>query len=343
VDIPIKKGTIITGKVLDRATGKAVPGFAETGILHDNPFAKGYPQNNASELGRGNRVNTAADGTFRIVTLPGPVLLMGGYYPPPTEKFDYIEFSKYRSAIADPQYPQYFHKRPPNWLEYSLWPSGGSPVQGNFCKVLEIKPGTAEVHQDILLERAGFLEVKIQDAGGRPVAGVWATDFTSHTFIGPLWIERSTCPVYELEQRKPRLLIFYEPKKKIIGSRKLQGDEKAPIVVKLGPMGAIKGRLLDSDGKPLVGIAVDVLYRESEANKMHRDIHSAKETVTDARGAFTLDELIPELKFELSFRHGRRPFKRDAKPTEAAIQVKPGECRDVGAIKLKRVSEKAGE
>src|SRR5262249_220248 len=156
-DIPIKKGTIVTGKVIDRASGKAVPGFAETAILRDNPFAKVYPRSNASALGQGNRVNTATDGSFRIVTIPGHVLLMGGYYTPSTEQFDYIEFGKYRPPVADPEYPQYFAKlrasRRREAVGYLAYSGAIGLIQGNFCKVLDIKPGTAKVHQDILLER----------------------------------------------------------------------------------------------------------------------------------------------------------------------------------------------
>jgi uncharacterized GH25 family protein len=344
VDIFVKKGVIVTGKVIDKATGKAVPGFAQIEILVNNPFVKDYPP-----FYSGNqRHETAADGAFRAVTIPGPVLLMGGFYPPtPTEKFDYIEFSKYRQPIADPKYPQYFSKLEaisgyPTAYGFNAYGGGIGLIQGNYCKVLDIKPGTAAVHQDILLERASILEVKIQDADGRPVIGVWATDFATQTFIGPLWIERSTCPVYGLEHRKSRLLIFYEPKKKIIGSRMLQGDEKEPIVVKLGAMGAIKGRLLDTDGKPLAGVAVRVLYREREAAKLHRLISNAKQSVTDATGSFTIDELIPELKFDLSFQSGKQRFEREPRPAEAAIQVKPDEYRDLGSIKLKPVPKKAG-
>jgi hypothetical protein len=282
------------------------------------------------------------------VTIPGPVLLMGGYYPStPTEKFDYIEFSKFRPPVADPDYPRYFAKLPigrrSDSVGYLANGGGIGLLQGNYCKVLEIKPGKDVVRQDIFLERASILEVKIQDAGGRPVEGVWATDFATETYIGPLWIERSTCPVYGLEQRKPRLLIFYEPKKRIIGSRMLQGDEKAPIAVKLGPMGAIKGRLLGTDGKPLAGVVVDVSYRHSEAGNFHRVIHVDKQIVTGANGAFALADVIPELKFELSFRRGKQRFEREVKSAEAGVPVKSGECRDLGAIKLKRVSEKAGE
>ncbi len=344
VELRLKKGVIVTGKILDKATGKSVPGFAQIEVLVNNPCVRDYPP---FGYGIARREDTAADGTFRVVAIPGPVLLMGGYYPPSTEKFDYIEFSRYRSPIADPKYPQYFSKLPMRGGEgfgYNAYPRGIGLLQGNSCKVLDIKPGTAVVHQDLVLERASILEVKIQDAEGRPVSGVWATDFASHPYIGPLEIEESTCPVYGLEGRKPRMLIFYEPKRKIIGSRKLQGDEKPPLTVQLGPMASLKGRLLDADGKALVGVAVKLLYREGEANKLHRLTHDAKQNgITDEQGAFAIGELIPELKFDLSFQRGKQRLDRETKPAEAAIQVPSGECRDLGAMKLKPRSDKPGQ
>ncbi len=339
-DIRVKKGVIVTGKVIDRATGKSVPGFAQAGILSDNPFAKEYPKFDSSELGRGNRVQTAAEDTFRIVITPGPVLLMGGF---DSRAVKFIEYLKYSGPTANAQYPQYFHKSPPNWLEYHPFRGGRSPVQGNFCKVLDIKPGAAIVHQDIVLERASALEVKIQDGDGRPVAGVWATDIASHTYIGPLWVDDASCSVYSLEERKPRMLVFYEPKKKLVGSRLLTGEEKPPVLVKLGSTTAIKGRLLDADDQPLASVVVDVTYRNGEAQKIQQTMHATKQVITNAAGAFALDVLIPDLKFELSFRRGKQRFERATKPAEGAIQLKPGECRDLGAIKVKPVPERTGD
>ncbi len=123
--------------IFDRTNGKSVPGFAQAGILRDIPFAKEYPAFDSSELGRGNRVQTAAEDTFRIVITPGPVLLMGGF---DSRAVKFIEYLKYSGPTADAKYPQYFHKSPPNWLEYHPFRGGRSPVQGNFCKVLDIKP-----------------------------------------------------------------------------------------------------------------------------------------------------------------------------------------------------------
>jgi hypothetical protein len=204
-------------------------------------------------------------------------------------------------------------------------------VHGKGCKVLDIKPGTAIVNQDIFVERESVLMVKIRDAEGQPLTGVWASGIRRHATIR---LPSDSCPAYGVEAGKPRLMVFYEPIKKLAGSLTLKGDEKQPIVAHLGPAGAIKGRLLDADGKPLAGVAVDVHYPDHEAKKIHENVHKAKLAVTDATGVFALDELIPQQKFELTFRRGKQQFKRETKPAEA-VQVKPGECRDLGALKLK--------
>ncbi len=143
--------------------------------------------------------------------------------------------------------------------------------------------------------------------------------------------------VYGLDTRKPRLLVFYEPVRKIVCTRTLRGDEKSPLVVKLGAAGAFKGRLLDAEDKPLPGVAINLQYRDREAWFVHLLIDEGNPIVSDAEGAFAFNTVIPEVKFELLFRRGSRKFQREAKPADPAIQIKPGECRDLGAIKVERI------
>lgn len=341
-DLRLKKGVIVSGKAIDRATGKFVPGGAKVCILADNPFAKDYQRFGFSDSAEDHykyRADTDAHGVFRVVTIPGPVVVMGRSGESRTTG-NFLDDLKYTLPIPDPKYPQYFSKSPDGvWTYYNRFGGGQGGVDGNFCKVLDIEPGLAVVHQDIVLERASALEVKIQDAGGRPVSGVWAADFASTPFTEPLWVEGPCCPVYSLEVRKPRRLVFYEPKQKLVGSLALKGDETAPLVVRLRSTGAIEGRLLDGDGKPLAGVVVDASYPHYAAQQIHQMLHEAKQAVTDATGAFALDDLIPELKFELSFRLGKRRFERETRPADPAIQLKPGECRDIGTLKLKRVGD----
>jgi hypothetical protein len=339
-DITVKKGVIVTGRVIDRATGQPLPGSVRFFVLSGNRFARDYPEFRLPHFVFD--VETGADGTFRDVTIPGPVLLTG---EPDLRRVPggEVEWLGFKNPVADPKYPQYFQDEPGNQLYYFGLRGGRGVVHGNWCKVLDTEPGTAIVHQDILLERESVRMVKIQDAQGRPLVGVWATGLRPEKWHGAVRIKDDSCPVYALEAGKPRLMVFYERGRKLAGSRMLQADEKQPAAVKLGPTGSVAGRLLDAEGEPLAGIVIDVHYTDPEAGKVHEQSHEAKLIVTDARGAFTLDELIPKRQFELTFRRGRRYFQREATAGEATIQVKSGQTRELGAIKLKERGEKDGE
>jgi RNA polymerase sigma factor (sigma-70 family) len=141
IDLRAKKGVIVTGRMLDQGTNKPVAGFVMIGVPQGNPFIKDYPNFSSSAWMGG--VETAADGTFRAVTIPGPVLLMGG---PNTLE----EQGRYQRPAADPKYPQLF-KAMPGHTAYVTAGGGISPLQGNFCKVLEIKPDARVVEQDVVL------------------------------------------------------------------------------------------------------------------------------------------------------------------------------------------------
>jgi hypothetical protein len=340
VDIGVKKGVVITGKVIDKATGKPVPGFAEAAVLRDNPFAPAYRMFNLTGLFR--PVQTTEEGVFRVVAIPGPVELMGG---PDIRRLPggLLDAMPYKQPVADAKYPQYFLKMADNTMYYGYGESDS--LQGNFCKVLELKPGIAEVHQDIVLERADALAVKIQDAEGCPLRGVWATGLHPKPWMSPLRIEDDSCSAYEVKADRPRLLIFYHAEKKLAGTLTLKGTEKQPIVVELGPTGAIEGRLLDRDGKPLARIMVQILYRDRAAQQVHRVISEAQEVVTDTTGAFRFDGLIPNLKFAIySLQHGKTLLEDGSKPRDPVLHtVKPGEIYDLGTIKLKPVPDRAGE
>ncbi len=106
------------------------------------------------------------------MTIPGPVLLMGGVdhdWSPAGQAYRSL---KYKRATADPRYPQYFPADHPG--AYASADGGFPHLQGSFCKVLQIEPGTT-VKQDITVEPASTIPIKIQDATGRPLANtfVW--------------------------------------------------------------------------------------------------------------------------------------------------------------------------
>jgi hypothetical protein len=273
---------------------------------------------------------------------------MGG---PDWQQRDPLDALKFAPPAADPKYPQYFPAAADGFVPTYLG-LGGEPgmLDGNFCKVLEIKPGVRLVKQDILLERAAVVTVNIQDAEGRPLTGAWAGGLSPRLNpYGALRIEKDSCPVYDVTPGKARLVVLCQPARKLAGTLTLRGDEKGPLAVKLGPAAAIKGRLIDASGKPLAGIEVDAHYRDDEAAQVEWAVHGQEPVVTDADGRFTIDAVVPGLKQELAFRRGQHRLAYEVKPEPATVQLNAGECLDVGTKKLKFVpfkspfSEKTGD
>src|SRR5262249_51454270 len=153
------------------------------------------------------------DGVYRTVVPPGPVLLMAGIRQSgigkgPTE-------SKYQQLRTDPDYPQYFDKQMSGFRA----PGGVTTImQGQWCKVLKLKPDETELTYDIRFKRASQFTVKVQDADGKPLTGVIAAGNTARDWALPEECEKDTCIVHELENAKPRFIAFLEPKTKLVGT-----------------------------------------------------------------------------------------------------------------------------
>ena len=141
IDVKVKKGVVVTGRLLDKGTGKPVAGFVMAGIPEGNKSVKDYPEfNSHSHFTMGS---ADGEGRFRVVAIPGPILLMGG----PNGA---AEWEKYLPPAADPKYPQFFRKFGDHMAYFT--PGGAiSPLQGRVCKVIEIEAGAAAVEQDLEL------------------------------------------------------------------------------------------------------------------------------------------------------------------------------------------------
>jgi RNA polymerase sigma factor (sigma-70 family) len=332
-DVGVAKGVVVTGRVVNTATGRGVRGFVTVGVLTDNPNFRSRPE--YTGLDEPESQETAADGTFRVVTIPGPVLLMGGPDAAPGPD-RHVRGARFRPPVPDPGYPQYFPKGAQVAGTYLAAGNGLALLEGNYCKVLRLAPDAATVRQDVLLEPANELSVRVRDADGRPLAGAWVTGNTPPAlfFQRPERVETDCCTACGLEAGKPRRMVFFAPGKKLAGTLSLKGDEKGPVPVRLTPCGAVRGRLLGEGGRPVAGVAVDIAYNDPEAGVMHREfVHRSKQVVTDTRGVFVIDELIPGLEFRL-FRHsGKRAFEGFRKLADTTFQVEPGRILDVGTIR----------
>jgi hypothetical protein len=151
-------------------------------------------------------------------------------------------------------------------------------------------------------------------------------------------IDKDTCFAYHVTVAKPRLMVFYEPDKNLVGTLKLNGDEKQ-AVVKLRAAGAVTGRLVAEGGKPVPGFVVKAFCRTRVASEIMRQMDGTKPpVVTDAGGAFRIDGLIPGVEFELDHHRSASPPQRLNLLT-GKLTVKPGETLSLGDVRAKAVPE----
>jgi 5-hydroxyisourate hydrolase-like protein (transthyretin family) len=326
IDVAVRKGVVVTGRMLDGTTRKPLAGYVMVGVLLENPHVKDFPEFSSSASFQSSP--TDDEGTFRVVTIPGPVLLMGG---PNTMETRYL----YKPPMPDPKYPRYFPKERGLGTAYYTYGGAISPLQGNYARVLEIEKGRDVVKQDIVLERASATPVKFVDAEGNPVRGAFIAGISPQDWHYPTRIEKDTCEAYHLEPGKPRLLAVYQPDRKLFGALRLKGDEKGPLVVKLGQGATVKGRLLGDDGQPLAGVTVRLYHLDRTAEEIHRHAHRARSTATAADGSFQIDEVVPGVKFWLHYSRARRELEPVGKKRQEH-EGQAGKTADVGDVKVKR-------
>jgi hypothetical protein len=330
-DIRMVKGVIVKGKVLDASTGKGLPGAVWVDVLTKNPFVNNYPP--FTDIKSPDGVSTAEDGSFRVVTIPGPVILMAG--PDAGRLADGHEaLHRYKQQFSDPKYPQYFPPYVParvGYLEAYFSSLGSSILQGVWCKVLEIEPGTSVVEQDVLLEPAPVLPLQLRDPAGKPLAGVFVSGTLPRARWSPLTCRTDICHVYDLEPGSPRFLVFYDRVRKLSATLTLKGDEKPPQIVTLQPMATVKGRLVRADGTPAARLTLGLNYFERAANSMG-DLF--RHVQTGADGVFTIDAVLPGVPFHLGGIYGNpRPFSFTTKV--GGLNAEAGKTNDLGDLIVK--------
>jgi hypothetical protein len=201
--------------------------------------------------------------------------------------------------------------------------------------VLQLEPGTAVVKQDMLLSAASTIPIKIQDATGHPLAGTFVEEpGRRYNFDGPIrtdtdrWVAQGVA-----ESGQARRLIFYERSRKLFAMLLLKGDEKGSVVVRLQPCAAVRGRVVDEDGRPRRGVNVNLTYYDGNFMAIHAFVHGAKPVVTDAQGAFVIDEVIPELDFQLWRRFANKRSGYGQSLIEK-VKLEAGRPKDLGNIRL---------
>jgi RNA polymerase sigma factor (sigma-70 family) len=313
-DIRLVAGAALSGRVVDRATGKGVKSWIDFWPLSEN----GEPIGGSRSDERGRiRVGTTTDetGRFRLNVFPGRGLL-AARAATGDEKIDGVTLNPYTPATPDLVLMKHL----------SAW------QPGNACRLLDLgREGNFDCGH-LRLERGRTVKVEIHDSQGKPLTGTLVSGLTASEPTVRL-LGRS-CTVYGLRKGSTRRLFFFDRDHGLAAALVLRGDETDPVAVRLRPTGSIRGRLLDLEGRPLRGIRI-AAWSDNEQlsdlyDRLQRSEHPSR---TDDAGRFMIADLLAGEEFRVQF--GQFEMSRVAAPKLGAQKVAPRQTLDLGDIRTK--------
>jgi RNA polymerase sigma factor (sigma-70 family) len=231
LDIKLKRGVWVTGRIIDKATGKPVRAQITYFVYLDNPALKA---SYSARLPMDTYHFTSKDGTFQRVAFPGAGVLAA------RASEDLYVFG----AGVD----RFKHKPENGFL--STNPHYAVPT--NYHVLAEIDPaeGTRTLSCDLLLETGRSLTVTALGPDGKPLTDMKIAGLKDMAYWETPPAQASTHTIHNLTAGKGRTLTFLNEKKWLAGQLVLRGDETSPQSVRLQPCGVLTGRIVNGDGEP---------------------------------------------------------------------------------------------
>jgi RNA polymerase sigma factor (sigma-70 family) len=336
VDFDLERGIEITGRLIDKATGKPVRGEIHYFPLPfpDNTYVKDFEAFRRLTTVISDWGHTVPDGSFTALGIPGPGVLVA--CADEENRFAQLEASRELQKLG-------------------IW---GIPAR-TVHAVARIDPSvkdSASRKCDISLELARSVTGTVADSDGRPLSGVHVAGLRLPQVQlrrGPATsqgLKTAEFTAQGLSPNRNRAVVFFHPEKKLGKVVRLRGDEKTPFVVHLEALGAVGGRIIDANGEPLAGLQVTVspdgrlpaksdaistdLYQSGLADRM------TVRTSTDRDGRFRIAGLLPGMPYLIlaSEKHGDEEMPV-LNPTDLP-NLESGKTKDLGDLKSKKISEK---
>jgi RNA polymerase sigma factor (sigma-70 family) len=320
VDVQLKRGVWINGRVIDQVTRRPVHAQIAYGVFEDNPHRKEVPGWSVDIYLQ----TRAADGTFRFVGVPGRGVLAARALG---DQFRMaVGADKIKGLEADGHFRTY---------------PGLIYTQG-YHGLIEINPAkdAKEYSCEIALDPGRSLKGVVVGPDGRPLAGARASNLKSYGYweYNPLATAEFT--VTGVEPGKPRLVQFAHLEKNLAGFLVVKGDEKGPLKVKLGPAAVLTGRLVTPDGQPVTEGQIitrgDPLGAPAKAKNAPLSGSFPNGVRPDKDGKFRIAGLAPGLTCKLGL-HRDVYLHEFGGAAGGELTFKPGETKDLGDVVVKPV------
>ncbi len=310
VDIRLKRGVWVTGRVLDPTSGKPIRALLDYFAYNDNPHLKASP---GFTWSRSGPIHTGSDRTFHLVAFPGPGVLAANLAPGEKDRSSYV-----MGAGLD----RFKHERDDRSLPTQ--PYMISPMSYQALAEIDPAAGTAALTRDLMLETGRSLTLKVLDPGGQPLSGIQIAGLNDS---GSYWAktpsETSTYTISGLKAGKNRLLGFLDVKRHLAGELVLKGDELTPQTVTLQPWGTLTGRVVDADGEPLgQGFLHDI--------RDFRPLSGYPQIGKDGR--FRVEGLVPGKPYQFHVMLLQSSGIQFRGVLVNDLKLNPGEVKDLGEV-----------
>jgi beta-lactamase regulating signal transducer with metallopeptidase domain len=323
VSLALERGIWIEGKVTEKATGMALPIVR----LHyfpflENKFAQAHPvfhsSGSADGLGFQDRYVTKPDGTFRLVGLPGRAIV-GAIIQADKPYLAGAGSEAIKGMNSAGHFETYRNPVNPS----KLWPT--------VMKEINPPADATVAHVDLQVTTGPSVSLTVVDPAGEPIRGLHTNGRFGRSSYDRDEMTKPDAEVLNLMPDEERIVLLRHEGRKLgkVVMLKKGDDARGPVVVKLAPLAAITGRVVDDDGNPIPGVRIrpDVLP--------HGDFGlSLPPVVTGADGRFRVSDAPAGCDYGLSI-EASAPTNRSRYGYHSRAEVKPGETTDIGEFKFK--------
>ena len=319
LDHVARRGVVVRGRVTDRSTGAPVAGYLDAEALATNPHVAKFA--GYADSGPNYRY-PGADGRFAVVLPPGPGVIA----------FSARDMGRYRLAQGAEGLPGYD-------AQFRMFRTVGRdllPVNYQALAAVDPPADAEAVDLDLAVDAPSPVALTILDPEGRPLGGV-EVDGTTEQGIPARFSESATVTLTGLAPGRTRRVIARHVGRKLVGVLDARADAADRQVLRLGPWGELRGRVVHDDGTPAPEVAVGA-GRDRPDRPRPEPVGSwppggRMNTVpTDAEGRFHAVGLVPGHHYagaaEKFGEFGIGDLFDD-------VAVGPGEVKDLGDLKIR--------
>jgi beta-lactamase regulating signal transducer with metallopeptidase domain/5-hydroxyisourate hydrolase-like protein (transthyretin family) len=312
LDLDLHRGVWVTGRVTDKGTGRGVQARVYYIVSPDNPLAEQLPEfrSAAHIIHVQDRYRTQADGSYRVVALPGHGIIgVKTLSPefPSSQGFEEIPDLANRDAYSN--------------YNMALTPTKKAPTA---VKEVHIADNGQNVVCDFELDRGRQITIRVVDPAGAPLTGISAQG-TRGLHDNAQTIPEAQFDILALNDDEQRTVLLHHEARALGKALRVKpaDGQSGPLTVRLEPCATVTGRLVDGDGEPAASaeLRIDVAG-DGDFGRSLRDI------ATDADGRFRHDAFLPGLAYNIYAEGSNIAFTAVAKN----LEVHPGETIDLGTI-----------